>query len=296
MRYDEKYEIRDVTKLISLLFNLVSRISYLTTLSNIPNSLYCVFNKTFPIMPYLKFSSSKAVKIMQTTSHLLMIKPVNFTFNPETAVNNAFQVAGKDNNAQEKAAKEFDGFVQVLRSNGVDVTVIDDTPEPYTPDSIFPNNWISFHSNGTVCLYPMFASNRRLERKKHVIDAIASKFKITKLIDFSYYEDENHFLEGTGSIVLDREERIAYACLSPRTDKKVLQDFCKTMGYKGMAFSAVDQNKKQIYHTNVMMCVTERYVIVCLDSLNIRDEREELMDAIKESGKKVFEITLDRKS
>jgi hypothetical protein len=245
-------------------------------------------------MPYPTFSNHNAVKTMQTTSHLLMIRPVNFTFNPETAVNNAFQVTGRDSNAQENAAKEFDDFVNVLASNGVDVTVINDTPEPYTPDSIFPNNWISFHSNGTVCLYPMFASNRRLERKKHVIDLIASKFRITKLIDFSYYENDNHFLEGTGSVVLDREERIAYACISPRTDRKVLQDFCKTMGYKGMVFSAVDESKKQIYHTNVMMCVAERFVLVCLDALNVRDEKDELMDAIKESGKKIIEITLEQ--
>jgi len=245
-------------------------------------------------MPYLNFSKSKVLTLMQNTAHLLMIKPVNFTFNPETAVNNAFQVAGKDKNAQENAVKEFDDFVNMLTANGVDVTVVNDTPEPYTPDSIFPNNWISFHSNGTICLYPMYASNRRQERKQHVIETISSKFKITKLIDFSYYENENQFLEGTGSVVLDREERLAYACISPRTDKKVLQDFCKTMGYKGIVFSAVDENKKQIYHTNVMMCVAERYVIVCLEALNIRDEKEELIDVIKDSGKKIIEITLEQ--
>ena len=231
---------------------------------------------------------------MQTTSHLLMIRPVNFTFNSETAVNNAFQVAGRDGNAQENAAKEFDDFVNVLTTNGVDVTVVNDTPEPYTPDSIFPNNWISFHSNGTVCLFPMYASNRRQERKQHVIETISSKFKISKLIDFSYYENEDHFLEGTGSVVLDREERLAYACISPRTNKKVLQDFCKTMGYKGIVFNAVDENKNPIYHTNVMMCVAERYVIVCLDALNVRDEKEELIDVIKDSGKKIIEITLEQ--
>src|SRR5450432_3080553 len=231
---------------------------------------------------------------MQTTSHLLMIRPVNFTFNAETAVNNAFQVAEKEGNAQENAEKEFDDFVNVLRTNGVDVTVVNDTPQPYTPDSIFPNNWVSFHSNGTVCLYPMFAANRRLERKQGVLNIISSKFKISKLIDFSYYESENHFLEGTGSMVLDREDRIAYACISPRTNKKVLQDFCKTMGYKGIAFHAVDESKQQIYHTNVMMCVAEQYVLICLDSVNIRDEKEELEKVIKQSGKKLIEITIEQ--
>lgn len=231
---------------------------------------------------------------MQTTSHLLMIRPVNFTFNPETAVNNAFQIPGKDKNAQENAEREFDAFVNLLRENGVDVTVVNDTPEPFTPDSIFPNNWVSFHSNGTICLYPMFAANRRLERKQAVLDAIGSKFKISKLIDFSYYENENIFLEGTGSMVLDREDRIAYACLSPRTNKKVLQDFCKTMGYKGIAFHALDAGKQQIYHTNVMMCVAEQYVVACLASLNISKEKDELVKVIKSSGKKLIEISLEQ--
>ncbi len=231
---------------------------------------------------------------MQTTSRLLMVRPVNFTFNLETAVNNTFQVAGKSDNAQENAAKEFDDFVEMLRANGLDVTVMNDTPEPQTPDSIFPNNWISFHSNGTICLYPMFATNRRLERSQQIIDSISSRFKVTKLIDFSYYERYDLFLEGTGSIVLDRVERIAYASLSPRTNKKVMQDFCKTMGYRGIAFNAVDGNKKQIYHTNVMMCVAERYVIICLDALNLKEEKEELMHVIKGSGKRIIEISIEQ--
>ncbi|MBS1949164.1 MAG: amidinotransferase [Bacteroidetes bacterium] len=231
---------------------------------------------------------------MPATSHLLMVRPVNFTFNPETAVNNAFQVPGKEVGAQENAAKEFDDFVSALVSGGVDVTVINDTPEPFTPDSIFPNNWVSFHANGTVCLFPMYARNRRLERKQHVIDALLTKFKVTKLIDFSYYENENLFLEGTGSVVLDRDARIAYACLSPRTDKTVLQDFCKTMGYKGIAFSAVGSNKQEIYHTNVMMCVTSRYVIVCLDAVADEYEKDELKETIKDSGKKIFEISMEQ--
>src|SRR5580698_411018 len=142
---------------------------------------------------------------MQITSHLLMIRPVNFTFNAETAVNNAFQAASENGNVQQKALQEFDELVNVLRNNGVDVTVIDDTPEPFTPDSIFPNNWVSFHHNGTICLYPMFAENRRSERKPEIIEMIAKKFTVTKLVDFSYYESENRFLEGTGSMVLDRK-------------------------------------------------------------------------------------------
>ena len=231
---------------------------------------------------------------MQTTSHLLMIRPVNFAFNAETAVNNAFQASGQDSQAQENALNEFDEFVKVLKANQVDVTVVEDSPEPYTPDSIFPNNWVSFHSNGTICLYPMFAPNRRLERKQTVLDIIFSKFKVTKIVDFSYYENEKRFLEGTGSMVLDRDERIAYACLSPRTDKKALQDFCKTMGYKPVVFEAVDKDEQQIYHSNVMMCVADKYVVACIDSMHNKEERKKFMETVHESGKKLFKISMDQ--
>jgi hypothetical protein len=228
---------------------------------------------------------------MQTTSHLLMIRPVNFTFNAETAVNNAFQAASENGNVQQQALQEFDELVNVLKNNGVDVTVIDDTSEPFTPDSIFPNNWISFHHNGTVCLYPMFAENRRLERNPQIIQTLAQKFKIHKSIDFSFYENENHFLEGTGSMVLDRDDRIAYASLSPRTDEKVLKDFGKTMGYKCVAFNAVDGNDNAIYHTNVMMCVAEKYVVINLNSIHSKEEREKVMETIKDSRKDLIKIS-----
>jgi hypothetical protein len=193
---------------------------------------------------------------MQTTSHLLMIRPVNFGFNAETAVNNAFQSAGNDAGAQEKALQEFDAFVQVLQQNGVDVTVVEDTALPHTPDSIFPNNWISFHDDSTIVLYPMYASNRRLERKPGVLEAVKNKFSIQNTIDLSGHEAENVFLEGTGSMVLDRQNKIAYACLSPRTDYFVLTEFCEKMGYTAESFDAIDQNGQAIYHTNVMMCVS----------------------------------------
>jgi len=228
---------------------------------------------------------------MQITSHLLMIRPVNFTFNAETAVNNAFQAASENGNVQKQALQEFDELVNILKNNGVDVTVIDDTPEPFTPDSIFPNNWISFHHNGTVCLYPMFAENRRLERNPQIIQTLRQKFKIHKSIDFSFYENEKHFLEGTGSMVLDRDDRIAYACLSPRTDEKVLKDFGKTMGYKCVAFNAVDGNDNAIYHTNVMMCVAEKYVVININSIHSKEEREKVMETIKDSRKDLIKIS-----
>lgn len=223
-----------------------------------------------------------------------MIKPVNFSFNAETAVNNAFQVAGESGDAQRSALGEFENFVRLLRDNGVDVTVIEDTPQPYTPDSIFPNNWISFHEEGTVCLYPMFAVNRRLERKPGVLKTVGEKFRIDATLDFSGYENETLFLEGTGSMVLDREKKIAYACLSPRTDKQVLLDFCKKMDYTAEVFTAVDAANRPIYHTNVMMCVADKYVVVCLDSVPDEKERTHLQATIRNSDKTVIPITLDQ--
>lgn len=223
-----------------------------------------------------------------------MIRPVNFGFNAETAVNNAFQVAGQDAAAQEKAKKEFDGFVQLLRQNGVDVTVVNDTPEPHTPDSIFPNNWVSFHNDGTIILYPMFAVNRRQERKPQVIQQIGSRFDIRHTVDLTTYEPQHKFLEGTGSMVLDRDKKIAYACISPRTDKTILSDFAKKMNYRPVAFTAVDEKGRAIYHTNVMMCVADTYVVICLDSIADATEREMVVEVIKESGKEIITITLEQ--
>ena len=228
---------------------------------------------------------------MQTTSHLLMIRPVNFGFNAETAVNNAFQSPGHDAGAQEKAIQEFDSLVQTLQQNGIDVTVIDDTPEPHTPDSIFPNNWISFHEDGGLVLYPMYANNRRLERKQGVIDTIAAKFSVTKTIDLSYYERESVFLEGTGSMVLDRQNKIAYACLSPRTDYFVLTDFCEEMGYTAEVFDAIDQDGRAIYHTNVMMCVADKYVVICMDAIAAQHEKDQVTATIKKTGKEIIAIS-----
>ncbi len=223
-----------------------------------------------------------------------MIRPVNFSFNAETAVNNAFQVSGAADDAQRKALTEFENFETLLRDNGVDVTVIEDTPEPYTPDSIFPNNWVSFHDANTVCLYPMYAVNRRLERKPDVLNAIAKRFRIDATLDFTDYETQALFLEGTGSMVLDRDEKIAYACLSPRTDRKILLDFCEKMDYTPEIFTAVDGPGRPIYHTNVMMCVADRYVVVCLDAVPAQKERELLVATIRASGKTIIPITLDQ--
>ena len=228
---------------------------------------------------------------MHNTNNILMIRPVGFTYNAETAGNNLFQVAGNAENAQQKALKEFDAFVETLRKNDIDVTVINDTPEPHTPDSIFPNNWISFHENNTTILYPMYAENRRAERKQHVKDIVNKNFNKTNIIDLTAFEKENLFLEGTGSMVLDRENKIAYACISPRTNKKVLDAFCKKMNYTACAFEAKDENGNQIYHTNVMMCVADRFVVICLDSITNEKEKNQVTKTIEQTSKEAIFIS-----
>jgi hypothetical protein len=230
---------------------------------------------------------------MQTTQHLLMIRPVRFGYNAQTAVNNAFQVATADQlQVQQLAILEFDAFVEKLRAAGIDVTVVQDTPEPHTPDSLFPNNWISFHTDGTIVLYPMFAENRRLERKQTVLESVYKKFQVKRTIDLSNYEATGVFLEGTGSMVLDRDQHISYACLSPRTDRGVLQDFCQQLNYEPVAFTSVDEKSQPIYHTNVMMCVADRYVVICLESICNEHEREMVIKRISESGKAILPISL----
>ncbi|RYY62730.1 MAG: amidinotransferase [Chitinophagaceae bacterium] len=228
---------------------------------------------------------------MQNTSQLLMIRPVNFGYNAETAVNNAFQVNAGDPATQSKALEEFDHFVELLRHNGITVDVVNDTPEPFTPDSIFPNNWISFHGPDQVVLYPMFADNRRAERKQTVLDALRAKYEFATPVDLTPLENENEFLEGTGSMVLDRDAKICYACLSPRTSEEALDEFCRKMDYIPIVFEAVDQQGTEIYHTNVLMCVAAEYVVICLDSIRDPEERLLVSDAITGSGKELIEIS-----
>ena len=220
-----------------------------------------------------------------------MIRPLHFVYNAETAVNNSFQVKGDQENLTEKAVQEFDAFVSILRDQGIDVTVVEDSPDPHTPDAIFPNNWISFHSSGIYCLYPMFAPNRRKERKTEVISIIQKKFHYDHLIDFTGYESENLFLEGTGSMVLDRDNHIAYACLSPRTDIEVLEDFCSRLNYRPVVFHSTNESGQAVYHTNVMMCIADRYAVICLDSIPDPAEKKRVADTIDSSGKEIIEIS-----
>jgi hypothetical protein len=235
---------------------------------------------------------------MQTTSHILMVRPVRFGFNEQTAESNAFQnqeaAAQLRETAQQSALREFDQMVNRLRTFGVDVLVVEDTPEPHTPDSIFPNNWISFHQDGTVCLYPMQAENRRLERSLQVFDNLKETFEIDNIIDFTNYERQGLFLEGTGSMVLDRENKIAYACLSPRTDETVFQDFANQMVYQMVTFHATDASGKEIYHTNVVMSIGDLFAVICLESIQDQKERDLVRHTLELSGKEVIEITMEQ--
>ena len=232
---------------------------------------------------------------MQNTSHILMIRPVSFGYNAETAVNNSFQVnSGNLSETASNAILEFDAFVQKLKENGVDVLVYQDTKDPHTPDSIFPNNWISFHEEGVICQFPMFAENRRKERNNAIIQLVKEKFTIKEQLDFTYFEAENLYNEGTGSMVLDRVNKIAYACLSPRTAIKPLQAFCKEMQYKAVCFNAFGENGNPIYHTNVMMCVADRYVVICLDAITNPQEKLMVAECITGTGKKIIPISINQ--
>lgn len=227
------------------------------------------------------------------SSHILMIRPVQFDYNAQTAVNNSFQQKSADSDIQQRAAVEFDNFVTKLRDNGVTVTVIQDSPQPHTPDSIFPNNWISFHE-GTICLYPMYAVNRRQERKPNVLEAIRRWYPVNKTVDLTGFEQQLQFLEGTGSMVLDREHKKAYACLSPRTNENLLQEFCAQFGYKPVVFHATDISGHEIYHTNVMMCVADKYAVICTDTISDPAEKDLVLNSLVKTGKEPVIITMDQ--
>jgi hypothetical protein len=233
----------------------------------------------------------------QSTSRILMIRPVNFGFNPETADSNVFQdsalAARTKAEAQPMAQREFDEFARRLTIAGVEVMVYDDTSDPYTPDSIFPNNWVSFHASGTVVLYPMQAENRRAERRTDIIDDLAQRFHVSRIIDLTAFEAEGKFLEGTGSLVLDRMHRVAFACLSPRTDPDVLAEFSRQTGYRTVSFHA-EANGKAVYHTNVLMCIGETFAVVCLAAVTDPDERHRLRQELIGLHKQIIEITVEQ--
>lgn len=235
----------------------------------------------------------------QATSNILMVRPVQFTFNEETSESNNFQDPSvaelSTNETQRKAVAEFDEMVDRLRLAGVNVLVFDDTAESFTPDSIFPNNWVSFHASGKVVLYPMEAENRRKERRKDIIDSLRKSFNIEVIYDFSHFEEEGHFLEGTGSLVLDRMNRRAYACLSSRTSPEVLSAWKKQVQtYDVFSFHANGPDGLPVYHTNVMMSVGHTFAVVCLESITDIDERLKLKQILEADGKNVIEITMEQ--
>ena len=237
----------------------------------------------------------------QTTNSILMIRPVAFRMNEQTAVNNYYQkvLDGlSPSTVNDKAQKEFDAFVQKLRLVGVDVTVVDDVLNPDTPDSIFPNNWISFHENGDVALYPMFAENRRLERREDILDILEEKgFVINNIMDYTSAEEDGFFLEGTGSLVLDRENGKAYCALSPRADEELFIEFCEDFEFTPVifeAFQTVGKDRKLIYHTNVMMCLGETFAVICADCIDDKKERKMVLESLRGDEKEVILITEDQ--
>ncbi|CAM3518350.1 citrulline utilization hydrolase CtlX [Zobellia roscoffensis] len=234
---------------------------------------------------------------MQITNTILMIRPVNFRMNEQTAVNNYFQedIDVQNTTINEKAQQEFDAFVEILRSKGVNVVVVEDTKDPDTPDSIFPNNWISFHANGTVGLYPMFAENRRNERREDILDILEENgLIIENVVDYTSAEEENVFLEATGSMALDRVNNKAYCALSDRADEGLFIEFCEDFEYSPVIFTAnqsVGGKRMPIYHTNVMMCLAEDFSVICLDTIDDKKERKNVVDHLKQDGKEVIAIT-----
>ena len=237
----------------------------------------------------------------QTTNSIVMIRPVAFRMNEQTAVNNYYQKV-LDNllpaTVNAKAQEEFDTFVEKLQNVGVDVTVVDDILDPDTPDSIFPNNWISFHENADVALYPMFAENRRLERREEILDLLEEKgFQIENIVDYTDAEIDGFYLEGTGSLLLDRTNAKAYCALSPRADEELFIEFCEDFDMQPIIFEAyqtVNGERKLIYHTNVMMCLGETFAVICSDCIDDKKERKMVLDNLKQDNKEIILITEDQ--
>ena len=235
---------------------------------------------------------------MQTASTVLMVEPIAFGYNAQTAQNNYFQVEQKDADIHTKALEEFNSFVDKLKSKGINVITVKDTLNPHSPDSIFPNNWVSFHDDGKVVLYPMFAPNRRVERRSDILEILKdSGFEITEIDDLSHFEDQDRFLEGTGSMIFDHDHNIAYGSVSLRLDEELFRQFCQKFGFRPVVFHSYQNAGDQrlpIYHTNVMMCVADKFVVICLDCIDDELEREKVQEVIKSTGKEIIEISEDQ--
>lgn len=235
--------------------------------------------------------------MQQTTFSVLMIRPVNFAYNIETAASNAFQseIIGNDQQTiQDQALKEFNNFVDTLERAGIDVCVFDDTKEPFTPDSIFPNNWITTHEDGRIVLFPMEAPVRRKERRNDIVDFLKARYDLPRIIDLSILEQQQSYLEGTGSMVLDRPNKVIYACLSSRTSVRALETFAEEMGYKVISFKATDANGTPIYHTNVMMALGTDLAVVCLDAISNTDDLDRVTSELVGAGKTIINISMQQ--
>lgn len=236
-------------------------------------------------------------KTQQTTDTLLMVRPAQFGFNEETAGNNAFQVNDptlSQEEIQERAKNEFDAFVGKLRAAGVEVIVVEDNSDPFSPDAVFPNNWVTFHEDGAVITYPMFAPKRRLERREDVIEALSRDFYIDDRLKLEWHEGQNRFLEGTGSMILDRPNQLVYACLSERTHEDLLEEFCTFTGYEKVVFHAIDAKGQPIYHTNVMMALGETFAVIALDTIADPKEKAKVLAHLHHTNKEVIEISVEQ--
>lgn len=235
-----------------------------------------------------------SVQESQIAAAVLMIRPARFGVNAETAVTNAFQRSDMEvGDPQALAVQEFDVLVSALRRLGVHVEVFEDTPEPWTPDAVFPGNWVSFHADGSVYLYPLLAQNRRWERRLDVIEALRVQrgYQVHQIEDLSGAELEGRYLEGTGSLVLDREHHVAYACLSPRTDIKLLREWAAKLEYEPVSFHAADNSGKPVYHTDVMLCIGDRFALLCLASIREVSDRRRIQKRLEETGHEIIPIT-----
>jgi hypothetical protein len=227
----------------------------------------------------------------------MMVRPANFGFNEETAESNAFQtndtsLSSEEINAQ--AVEEFDNMVAKLRSVGVNIHIIQDSPIPKKTDAIFPNNWVSFHDNGTIITYPMFSLNRRAEIREEILEEMKKDFVVNKRVQFNRFTKQNLFLEGTGSMILDREHRIVYACVSVRTEENLLRNFAEWADYEAVLFWAVDRGGLEIYHTNVMMAIGETFAIICIDSISKEADRTMVRSKLEETHKEIIDISYDQ--
>ena len=234
----------------------------------------------------------------QLASTVLMIRPLRFESNPLTAASNRFQgkTQATPDKQQDLAQREFNGLVDALRDNGIEVIVVDDTAEPHTPDSIFPNNWISFHADGRVVLYPMEAENRRTERRMDIIEKLDADlgYSVREIVDLSHHEQNEHYLEGTGSMVLDRANHVAYACLSSRTQLDALGEFAQRMGYEVITFDAVDRDGVQIYHTNVLMNIGEKLAVICDEAILRDDQRAAVVQRLQDTQHQVISLSYEQ--